>query len=133
MSVQETADDELLPLASRANPAVPCPADHQEGHGWTSIDRIGAWDSFLGRFPTLEEVPEQHKGAWAAAWGQVLTRWEGAEMEQERDRALMWLGFLSQALLRKPVWGGRAGRREVAKRFECINHGDWGNIVYIEL
>ena len=63
------------------------------------------------------------------AWGEVLTRWEGAETEQERDRALMWLGFLSQALLRKPVRGGRAGRREVAKRFECVNHGDWGNIV----
>ena len=37
----------------------------------------------------------------------------------------MWLGFLAQALLRKPTRGGRAGRREVAKRFLCVNEGTW--------
>ena len=41
----------------------------------------------------------------------------------------MWLGFLPQALLRKLTRGGRAGRREVAKRFLCVNEGDWGNLV----
>ena len=41
----------------------------------------------------------------------------------------MWLGFLPQALLRKPTRGGRAGRREVAKRFFCINQGDLGSPV----
>ena len=80
------------------------------------------------QFPVLE-VPQQHKNAWAAAWGKVLTRWEGADSDQDKDRALMWLGFLSQALLRKPSRGGRAGRREVAKRFECVIHGDWENLV----
>ena len=92
---------------------------------WGAIDSLGAWDSFLCKFPMLQEVPEQHKGAW----GEVLARWESAETEQETNRALMWLGFLPQALLRKPTRGDRVCGREVAKRFLCINQGDWGNLV----
>ena len=92
--------------------------------GWEAVDRLGAWQSFLCQFPVLQEVPEQHKGAWAGAWVEVLGRWERAETEEERDLALMWLGFLPQALLRRPTRGGRAGRREVAKRFLCTNQGD---------
>ena len=97
--------------------------------GWAAIDSLGAWDSFLCRFLVLQEVPEQHKGAWAAARREVLMRWERAETELETNRALVWLGFLPQALLRKSTRGGRAGRREVAKRFLCINQGDWGSLI----
>ena len=125
--MREEVEGEQLHLRDRVSPVVPPPGDI--GPGWLAIDRLGAWDSFLCRFPMLEEVPEQHKGAWAAAWGEVLTRWEQAESEIETTRALMWLGFLTQALLRKPTRGGRAGRREVSKRFLCINQGDWGSLV----
>ena len=120
-------EGELLLLEPRVSPVVPPPG--AVAPDWGAIDSLGAWDSFLCRFPMLQEVPEQHKGAWAAAWGEVLARWERAETELETNRALMWLGFLPQALLRKPTRGGRAGRREVAKRFLCINQRDWGNLV----
>ena len=120
-------EGENLLLWARVSHVVPPPS--AEAPGWAAIDSSGAWDYFLCKFPMLQEVPEQHKGAWAAAWGEVLARWEGAETEQETNRALMWLGFLPQALLRKPTRGGRAGRREVAKRFLCINQGEWGNLV----
>ena len=105
------------------------PEDGEVAPGWAAIDSLGAWDTFLCKFAVLQEVPEQHKGAWADAWVQVLRRWEGAESEEERDRALRWLAFLPQALLRKPGRGGRQGRREVAKRFLCVTEGDWGNLV----
>ena len=124
-------EEELLYLADRVNPEVPPPIGELVGIRdiWYSIRSVGAWDSFLCRSPMLQGVPEQHKGAWAAAWGQVLTRWEGAESEEARDTALIWLGFLNQALLRRPTRGGPAGRKQVAKRFKCVNHGDWGSLV----
>ena len=116
-------EGERLMLGPRVSPPV-LPPTNTEALGWAAIAKLGAWDSFLSKFAVLEEVPEQHKGAWAGAWVEVLRRWERAETEEERDLALMWLGFLPQALLRRPTRGGRAGRREVAKRFLCTNQGD---------
>ena len=72
-----------------------------EGGGWRVIDLLGAEDSFRCSFPLLQEVPEQHKGAWAKAFAEVLRRWKEATCKEEADRALMWLGFLPQALLRE--------------------------------
>ena len=113
----EMDEGEQLLLGPRVHPTVPPPGE--VAPGWQAIDSLGSWDSFFCKFPVLQEVPEQHKGAWAQAWG------ERAETELETTRALMWLGFLAQALLRKPTRGGRAGRREVAKRFLCVNEGTW--------
>ena len=48
-------------------------------------------------FPLLQEVPEQHKGAWAKgakAHVDVLRRWKTAKTKPEMIRALSWLGFL---------------------------------------
>ena len=74
-SVQENEEvGDMLELTGRVTPLVPPPSAHHEGQSWAAIDKVGAWESFLCRFPVLEQVPEQHKGAWAAAWGQVLTR-----------------------------------------------------------
>ena len=56
-------------------------------------------ESFLCRFPVIQDVPEQHKGAWASAYSQVLAVLKEAENDSDRDRALMWLGFLPQCLL----------------------------------
>ena len=65
----------------------------------------------------LEEVPEQHKGAWVRVWSLTLERWEEARTEGEKDTALLWLGFWAQGLLRKPSRGGKQGRSDVARRF----------------
>ena len=106
---EQIQDGERLLLEDRVSPAVPLPSleNATQKLGWVAIDTVGAWESFLCRFSVLEEVPQQHKGAWAAAWGHMLARWDGAETEKERDRALIWLGFLPQALLRRPVRGGK--------------------------
>ena len=59
----------------------------------------------------------------------VLRKWLSANTETEVNLALMWFLFLPQALLRKPVRGGRAGRQMIAKRFNCIVKGDWGSLI----
>ena len=59
----------------------------------------------------------------------VLAVWKDAEKDSDRDRALMWLGFLPQCLLRRPTRGGKAGRRQVAKRFLFINNEDCETLV----
>ena len=64
-------------------------------------------------FPLLQEVPEQHKGAWAKAHVDVLRRWKTAKTKREMIRALSWLGFLSQGLLRKTTRGGKVGRAQI--------------------
>ena len=56
---------EHLILEPRVSPVVPPPGT--VAPEWAAINSLGAWDSFLCRFLVLQEVPEQHKGAWAAA------------------------------------------------------------------
>ena len=115
-------------LAGRDLPPLPPP--RAEGEGWEAIDRVGAEASFLVELPMLEEVSEQHKGAWALAHSEVLQRWSDATTPEEVDRALMWLGFLPQALQRKPCGrAGKVGRAQVAWRYNCVTTGDWGGLV----
>ena len=52
-----------------------------------------------------------------------------AETEVEKERALKWICFLPQALLRVPRRGGKAGKGAVNKRFSAIAKGDWGLLV----
>ena len=126
----EAAGVEFL-LVGRALPDLPPPTPGAgEEEGWQAIHRLGGTDSFLCKFLLLVEVPEQHKSAWARGYGAVLRRWREAATEQERDTALLWLGFLPQALLRKSVGrGGRKGRDQVAYRFTCLIEGNWWSLV----
>ena len=50
---------------------------------------------------------------------------------EEKDRALMWLGFLPQCLQRKPTRGSKIGRAQVAHRYHCYSQGDWGSLVIL--
>ena len=78
----------------------------------------------------MQQVDTQHSSAWARALGYVLRRWQEATTEEEVDRALMWLGFLPQALQRMSVGrGGKNGRNQVKYRYHCVVEGDWGGIV----
>ena len=63
----------------------------------------------------------------------MLRKINEAETDEDRDRAFLWLSFLSQGLLRKPTRGGRAGRRQVAHRFNCLVAGEWGSLVELWL
>ena len=100
------------------------------GDGWEAIDRIGAEAAFRVCCPMLQQVDTQHSSAWARAHGYVLRRWQEATTEEEVDRALMWLGFLPQALQRKSVGrGGKNGRNQIKYRYHCVVEGDWGGIV----
>ena len=77
----------------------------------------------------LEEVPEQHKGAWCSAWRESLTKWKEASTDHEADTALLWMGFWAQGLKRKPSRGGRQGRVEVASRYDCVVQEDWAGLI----
>ena len=77
----------------------------------------------------LEEISEQHKGAWCTAWKASLSKWKEASTEYDAETALLWMGFWAQCLQRKPSRGGRQGRVEVANRYECVIQGDWSGLV----
>ena len=114
---EEQADqqDEMFDLRDRSSPPVPLPvAPGADTEGWKAVDRVGAFDSFLVEFTMLQEISEQHKGAWAGAYTEVLTRWKNASSVEESDRALLWLGFLPQLLIRKPNRGGRKEKWHIA-------------------
>ena len=125
---EELQLEELFHLAHRVLPDLP-PSNPEAGDGWQAINRLGALKSFLCQFPLLQECPEQHKSAWAKAHGYVLQKWRAALTKEEVDTALLWMGFLPQALLRKASRGGKVGRAQVAHRFNCIIIGDWGGLV----
>ena len=65
------------------------------------------------------------KPAWVWARANALKKFHTAEI----DIALMGLSFHPQALLRIARRGGRAGRGEVAKRFNCLLTEDWGKLI----
>ena len=119
-------------LDSRVRPEIPGPALDvpADANGWGLIDKLGAWDCMLTQFATLEDVPAQHMEVWVEAFSQVLQKIEEAEDEQQLNRALKWFMLLPQGLLRKTTSrGGRAGRGQVARRFNAISRGDWGAVV----
>ena len=66
---------------------------------------------------------------WTHAWATVLRREVEAESDLAKERALKWMAFLSQGLLRTPRRGAKAGRGAVAKRFLAVSQGEWGNLV----
>ena len=117
-------------VAGRANDPLPqAPQGGIQEDGWWSILDLGAQRSFYCRARLLQEVPHQHMSAHARGWAVVISRWENATTKEERDVALMWLGFLPQCLQRTPPRGGRAGRKVVAKRYRLLSEGDWGGLV----
>ena len=120
-------------IEERSRPTIPPPdpaaARALDSDGWATIARLGAWSAFLTKFPTLLEVPDQHQEAWTQAVVHVLRKWHNASTEQEINLALMWFLFLPQGLLRRPTRGGRAGRQQVAKRFNSMGRGDWGALI----
>ena len=103
-------------LTGRSLPGLPLPTLRigEAGDGWRAIDQLGAEVSFHCSFPMLQEVPDQHKSAWAQAYSEVLRQWRDAASEEERDRALMWLGFLPQALQQKHCHRGGKQARAVS-------------------
>ncbi len=61
----------------------------------------------------------------------VLQVIEDADDDQKMMRALKWMCFLPQALLRKPSRGGKSGWGLVAKRFNAVVVEDWGKLVML--
>ena len=73
-------DGDNLLLRPRVSPVVP-PLG-AVASDWGAIGSLGVLDSLLCKFPILQEVPEQHKGAWAATRGEVLARWDGRRLSR---------------------------------------------------
>ena len=111
---------------------LPWDPSQEEGERWSAIDRLSPWDCLFSLFGALDEVPRQHRPVFGWAYGVVLERLERAavsQSEEEEERALKWLLFLSQALLRSPCKGGVGGRGLVAKRFNSLAERRWGDLV----
>ena len=118
-------------ITDRFQPDIPEPSFVQEvdENGWCLIDQVGAWQSFLCEFSVMEDIPAQHRSIWAWAWSFILEKIQTAATSKELDRALMWLLFLPQGLLRQPKRGGKSGRNLTAQRFNSLVKGDWGKLV----
>ena len=118
-------------ITDRLSPEVPEPVlvIDIDADGWCLIDQVGGWHSYLCEFPILEDIPSQHRGVWTWAWNYILDRINNALNPTDLNRALMWLLFLPQALLRQPKRGGRSGRNLTAQRFNALVKGDWGLLV----
>ena len=60
---------EQFMLQGREDPDVPGPSYRvtKESLGLGEIDRIGAWDCSLSIFPSLEDIPSQHREQWGRA------------------------------------------------------------------
>ena len=104
--------DEVINLQERVDPAVPgpLPTTQEDSMGWGEIDKLGVWDCVLSTFSAIEEVPAQHREAWAMAMDRAHRMiWESQEHGVDLDRALKWWFFLPQALCRKAQRGGRQG------------------------
>ena len=91
--------------------------------------RLGAERSFFCRFSLLQEIPYQHQSAFAKGFAVILRRWEAAATPEERDLALLWLGFFPQCLQRRPTRGGKVGRAQIAYRYNLLQNEDWGGLV----
>jgi hypothetical protein len=63
------------------------------------------------------------------AWSKVLEKEAAAETELARERALKWLCFLPQGLLRTARRGGDSGKGAVHQRFAALARGDWSKLV----
>ena len=107
------------------------PSQERNGRtdGWHTIDQLGAWECYLSKFTTVEDVPAKHKNMWTRAWATVLERMAAAESELERDRALKLFCILAQVLLRTPRRGGRMGAGTIQARFAALARGDWGRLI----
>ena len=132
-AVVEEEEEGMLPLAAFLDPDIPGAEPfgvYQEmGEGWCAIDRLTPEQCFFSTHSSMEEVPRQHRHHWAWAWGIVLERISNSTTDKERERALKWLLFLSQALLRSPGAKGQEGRGIVAGRFNCLVERRWGELV----
>ena len=124
-------------MQTRVAPVIPGPerriddAEEVDVDGWSVIDCLGAWDCMLVKFAMLQEIPAQHQEVWVEAFSRVLQMIEDADDTQKMTRALKWICFLPQALLRKPSRGGRSGRGLVAKRFNAVVVEDWGKLIML--
>ena len=118
-------------IQDRIAPDIPEPSlvDEADAYGWCLIDQVGAWPTMLCEFKVMEDIPCQHKSIWTWAWSYVLERILNAINPCDLNRALMWLLFLPQALLRQPKRGGKSGRNLTAQRFNLLVNGDWGQLV----
>ena len=121
----------LAPFEFAVLPAENLGARIEDGDGWMMIDSLSAEACILCPFLTMEEVPFQHEAGWRKAWETVLQRWEDSISELEETRALKWLLFLPQALLRHSRRGGRKGRAAVAARFNSLAVNNWGRLVEV--
>ena len=115
---------------------VPCEARNDGetifSDGFHEIDRVPVYDCLLSISPTMQDVPENHKFAFAKSFEKVFRRFQTASEERNMkdvERCLKWFLLLPHALLVQPTRGGKSGYLIVKRRFDCIVTDDWGRLL----
>ena len=113
--VERQDDNDFGNLTERMEAPLPGPRvtqpEDESPDGWHLIDMLGVEDCFHCSFSTMQDVPSEFQMTWTHAWATVLRREVEAESDLAKERALKWMAFLSQGLLRTPRRGAKAGRR----------------------
>ena len=115
---------------------VPCEARNDGetifSDGFQEIDRVSVNDCLLSIAPTMQDVPENHRFAFAKSFEKVFRRFQTASEERNMkdvERCLKWFLLLPHALLVQPTRGGKSGYLIVKRRFDCIVTDDWGRLL----
>ena len=91
--------------------------------GFHQIDKVPVNDCLLSIAPTMQDVPENHRFAFAKSFEIVFRRFKTASEERNMkdiERSLKWFLLLPHALLVQPTRGCKSGYQVVKRRFYCI-------------
>ena len=100
--------------------------------GFHQIDKVPVNDCLLSIAPTMQDVPENHRFAFAKSFEIVFRRFKTASEERNMkdiERSLKWFLLLPHALLVQPTRGGKSGYQVVKRRFDCIVTDDWSRLL----
>ena len=122
--------DDAIEAAVRARPHMPVPMPTRSAElGWPAIDHVPIHACAVSCFRHLDDVPTQHREAWAIAWVDILELLDGPVEPTTQIRAIKWMLVLHDMLLRLPPRGGRRGHSIVANRFAAWASGDLAALV----
>ena len=97
---------------------------------WQELQGLDVQKELKVRVPTLQNVPAWFRGRWLFAyrWAlEELTKQQATRVGTEEALLQRWrlVLLLPRMLLRRMDVRGRAGKVEMARRYECFLRGHW--------
>ena len=74
----------------------------------------------------MQDIPKAYREVWSTAVAIVLRAVQAVDEGIEMERALKWFLILPKAVFRQARRGGKAGRRQIIRRINCLVRRDWG-------